>query len=429
MAVDSLKNAWNVADLRKKIGFTLLMFLIFRIGAHIPIPFIDTEALKKMLGSGGMFDFMDTLSGGSFKRMTVFALSITPYVTASIILQLLTIVIPSLERLSKEGDYGRKKITQYTRYSTVALGFIQAFGLTIGIRASLSIPSPGLRWPIYLLVALVLTAGTAFLMWLGEAITEKGIGNGISLIIFAGIVSRIPSAIGYLWSLLAVREINLFSIIGLLIIVTFITAGVIYVQEGQRRVSVQYAKRVVGRRVYGGQSSHIPLKVNQAGVIPVIFAISLLALPNTIATWLPSTSGFSIFVRTWFSMNGTLNSIPYLVVYAMLIIFFTYFYTAVTFNPIDVADNLKKYGGFIPGLRPGRPTAEYLSKILSRITLAGGLFLALIAVLPTLVIGLTGLKNINFGGTSLLIVVGVALETMKQIESQLMSRHYQGFMK
>jgi len=428
MIVDSLKNAWNVADLRKKIGYTLLMFLIFRIGAHIPIPFVDHAVLKKMLGSGGMFDFMDTLSGGSFKNLTVFALGIMPYVTASIILQLLTIVVPSLERLSKEGQFGQKKIAEYTRYGTVILGFIQAFGLTYGIRASLTISSPALKWPIYLLVALVLTAGTSFLMWLGEAITEKGVGNGISLIIFAGIVSRIPGAIGSMWSLLAVHEISVFAVISLLIIVVLITAGVVYVEQGQRRVSVQYAKRVVGRRVYGGQSSHIPLKVNQAGVIPVIFAISLLAFPQTIASWVP-TSTFARFVTTWFSMNGSLTSIPYLVIYGALIIFFTYFYTAVTFNPIDVADNLKKYGVFIPGLRPGRPTAEYLSKILSRITLAGGLFLALIAVLPTLVIGLTGLKNIYFGGTSLLIVVGVALETMKQIESQLMSRHYQGFMK
>ncbi|AFM39576.1 protein translocase subunit secY/sec61 alpha [Desulfosporosinus acidiphilus SJ4] len=428
MIFDSLKNAWNVADLRKKIGYTLLMFLIFRIGAHIPIPFVNHEVLKNMLGTGGMFDFMDTLSGGSFKRLTVFALSITPYVTASIILQLLTIVIPSLERLSKEGEYGRKKITQYTRYGTVALGFIQAFGLTFGIRTALMVPSSAWKWAVYLLVALVLTAGTAFLMWLGEAITENGVGNGISLIIFAGIVSRVPSALGYLYSLFTVHEINIFSLLGLAVIVVFIIAGVIYVQEGTRRVSVQYAKRVVGRRVYGGQSSHIPLKVNQAGVIPVIFAISLLAFPQTIATWMP-TSGFARFVNTWFSMNGTVQSIPYLLVYGVLIIFFTYFYTAVTFNPADVADNLKKYGGFIPGLRPGRPTAEYLSKILSRITLAGGIFLALIAILPTIVMGLTGLKNIYFGGTSLLIVVGVALETMKQIESQLMSRHYQGFMK
>ena len=428
MAVDSLKNAWNVADLRKKIGYTLLMFLIFRIGAHIPTPFIDRDILNEMFGSGAMMNFMNTISGGSFKSLSVFALSITPYITASIIFQLLTVVVPSLERLSKEGDYGRKKITQYTRYATVILGFIQAFGLTFGIRGALTIPSPAMKWPIYLLVALVLTAGTAFLMWLGEAITEKGIGNGISLIIFAGIVSQIPSAITSLFSMLRVGEINVLSIIGLLLIVTFIIAGVIYVHEGQRRVTVQYAKRVVGRRVYGGQSSHIPLKVNQAGVIPVIFAISLLAFPQTIASWMP-TSGFSRFVNVWFSMNGSLTSIPYLLLYGALIIFFTYFYTAITFNPVDVAENLKKYGGFIPGLRPGRPTAEYLSKILNRITLAGGLFLALIAVLPTLVIGLTGLKNIYFGGTSLLIVVGVALETMKQIESQLMSRHYQGFMK
>ena len=428
MIADSVKNAWNIADLRKKIGYTLLMFLIFRIGAHIPTPFIDRDTLNQMFGSGAMMNFMDTISGGSFKSLSVFALSITPYITASIIFQLLTVVLPSLERLSKEGNYGRKKITQYTRYATVVLGFIQAFGLTFGIRSALIIPSPEMKWPIYLLCTLVLTAGTTFLMWLGEAITEKGIGNGISLIIFAGIVSRVPSAITSLWEMLRVREINLLSIIGLILIVIFITAGVIYVQEGQRRVSVQYAKRVVGRRVYGGQSSHIPLKVNQAGVIPVIFAISLLAFPQTISTWIP-TSGFSRFINTWFSMNGSVTSIPYLLIYGVLIIFFTYFYTSITFNPADVAENLKKYGGFIPGLRPGRPTADYLSKILSRITLAGGLFLALIAVLPTLVIGLTGLKNIYFGGTSLLIVVGVALETMKQIESQLMSRHYQGFMK
>lgn len=428
MAVDSLKNAWNVGDLRKKIGYTLLMFLIFRIGAHIPTPYIDRETLNQMLGSGAIMNFINTISGGSFKSLSVFALSITPYITASIILQLLTIVIPALERLSKEGDFGRKKITQYTRYSTVGLGFFQAFGLTYGIRAAVMVPSPAMQWPTYLLIAIVLTAGTTFLMWLGEAITEKGIGNGISLIIFAGIVSRIPSAITSLWDMLQVGEINALSIIGLLLIIVFITAGVIYVQEGQRRVTVQYAKRVVGRRVYGGQSSHIPLKVNQAGVIPVIFAVSLLAFPQTIASWMP-TSGFAQFINTWFSMNGSLTSIPYMLVYGALIIFFTYFYTTITFNPVDVADNLKKYGGFIPGLRPGRPTAEYLTKVLNRITLAGGLFLALIAVLPTLVIGITGLKNIYFGGTSLLIVVGVALDTMKQIESQLMSRHYQGFMR
>lgn len=429
MIIDSLKNAWKVAELRKKIGFTLLMFLIFRIGAHIPIPFINHDTLKNMVGSGSIFDFLDTFSGGSFKRFTVFALSITPYITASIILQLLTIVLPSLERLAKEGEFGRKKITQYTRYGTVVLGFVQGLGLTLGLRAALVIPSPNLRWPIYLLVTLILTAGTAFLMWLGERITEKGIGNGISLIIFAGIVARVPDGLKYIWGLLKVGEIGALSVIGLLLIGAGIIAGVVFIQEGQRRVQVQYAKRVVGRRVYGGQTSHIPLKVNQAGVIPIIFAISLLAFPGTIGTWMPATSSYAQFVNRWLTMNGTVYSIPYLIVYAMLIIFFTYFYTAVTFNPVDVADNIKKYGGFIPGLRPGRATSDYLAKILSRLTLAGGLFLALIAVLPSLIIGLTGIKNIYLGGTSLLIVVSVALETMKQLESMLMQRHYQGFMK
>lgn len=428
MILDSLKNAWKVADLRKKIGFTLLMFLIFRIGAHIPIPFVNHNVLRDMLGSGSIFDFFDTISGGSFKRMTVFALNITPYITASIILQLLTIVIPSLERLAKEGDYGRKKITQYTRYGTVILGFVQGLGLTLGIRNALLIPSEAWRWPTYLLITVVLTAGTAFLMWLGEAITEKGIGNGISLIIFAGIVSRVPDGLKSIYSMLKVGEVNAFSVIILVVLALLVIAGVVYIQEGQRRINVQYAKRVVGRRVYGGQSSHIPLKVNQAGVIPIIFAISLLAFPQTISTWMP-TSGLAVFVNRWFSMNGTVYSIPYLVLYGAMILFFTYFYTAVTFNPVDVADNLKKYGGFIPGLRPGRATADYLAKVLNRITLAGGLFLAVIAVLPSMFIGLTGFKNIYFGGTSLLIVVGVALDTMKQLESQLMMRHYQGFMK
>ncbi|HVJ47517.1 preprotein translocase subunit SecY [Desulfitobacterium sp.] len=429
MIVDSLKNAWKVAEIRNKIGFTLLMFLIFRIGAHIPIPFIDHTVLSNMIGTGSIFDFLDTFSGGSFKRFTVFALSITPYITTSIILQLLTIVIPSLERLAKEGQYGQKKITQYTRYGTVILALVQGFGLTYGLRAALLVPSASLKWPIYLLVTLILTAGTAFLMWIGERITEKGIGNGISLIIFAGIVARVPDGFKYIWGLLNVGEIGAPSVIGLIVIGAAIIAGVVFIQEGQRKIKVQYAKRVVGRRVYGGQASFIPLKVNQAGVIPIIFAISLLAFPSTIATWMPATSSYAQFVNRWFTMNGTVDSIPYLIVYAVLIIFFTYFYTAVTFNPVDVADNIKKYGGFIPGLRPGRATSDYLSKILSRLTLAGGLFLALIAVIPSLIIGLTGIKNISIGGTSLLIVVSVALETMKQMESLLMQRHYQGFMK
>ncbi|NLP43416.1 MAG: preprotein translocase subunit SecY [Peptococcaceae bacterium] len=429
MILETLRDAWGVPSIRKKIGFTLLMLLVFRIGAHIPIPFMNRELLTDMMGSGGIFDFFNTFSGGSLKRFSVFALSIMPYITASIIIQLLTVVIPYLERLSKEGEEGRKKIVQYTRYGTVVLGFINGLGLTIGLRGALVIPDESYRIPIYLMIALVLTAGTAFLMWLGEQITERGIGNGISIIIFAGIVAGVPDAIKYLAGLLMVGEIGWFSILSLLIISALIIAGVVFIQEGQRRIPVQYAKRVVGRKVYGGQSSHIPLKVNQAGVIPIIFGISLMAFPATIATWLPQNSGFALFANKWLTMNGSIYSIPYLTVYALLIIFFTYFYTGITFNPVDVAENLKKYGGFIPGIRPGRPTSDYLFKILGKVTMAGGLFLALIAVLPSLVMGITGIENIYLGGTSLLIVVSVALDTMKQMEAQLMQRHYQGFLK
>jgi preprotein translocase subunit SecY len=428
MIVDSLKNIWKVADLRRKILFTLLMFLIFRIGAHIPVPFIDRGKLLAMIGEGTLVQFFDAISGGAFKNFTVFAMSIAPYINASIIMQLLTVVFPRLQELAKEGDEGRKRIQQYVRYGTVVLGFIQALGLSIGLQGALAIPNAGYKWPVLLLVTLVLTAGTAFLMWLGEMITERGIGNGISLIIFAGIVSRVPDGLKYIISMVRVGSANILSLVALALIMVAVIAGIVYIQEGQRRIPVQYAKRVVGRKVYGGQSTHIPLKVNQAGVIPVIFAISLLAFPQQIAQWFPG-SGYASFINNWFTMNGTLRSIPYLLVYAMLIIAFTYFYTGISFNPIDVADNMKKYGGFIPGLRPGRPTAEYISKVLGRVTMAGALFLALIAVLPSIIIGLTGFKNIYFGGTSLLIVVGVALETMKQLESHLLMRHYQGFMK
>jgi len=429
LILDSLRDAWKVPSIRNKIGFTLLMLLVFRIGAHIPIPFMDRDLLKEMMGSGGLFDFFNTFSGGSLKRFSVFSLSIMPYITASIIIQLLTVVIPALERLAKEGQDGRKKIQQYIRYSTVVLGFIQGFGLTMGLRGALMIPNQSMKWPIYLMITIVLTAGTAFLMWLGEQITENGIGNGISLIIFAGIVAGIPDAVKYLVGLLKVGEISYMTILALLFICALIIAGVVYIQEGQRRIPVNYAKRVVGRKVYGGQSSHIPLKVNQAGVIPIIFGISLMAFPATIATWLPQTSAFVLFANKYMSMNGTSFSIPYLLCYAILIVFFTYFYTGITFNPMDVAENLKKYGGFIPGIRPGRPTSDYLMKILGKVTLAGGVFLAIIAILPSMIMGLTGIQNIYLGGTSLLIVVSVALETMKQMESQLMQRHYQGFMK
>ncbi|MGI6712059.1 MAG: preprotein translocase subunit SecY [Bacillota bacterium] len=416
--LSTLKSAWKIEELRKKILFTLGMFLIFRIGAHIPVPGVDSEALKGLL-SQNIFGFIDVVSGGAFKKFTVFAMGIMPYINASIIMQLLTVVIPYFEKLSKEGQEGRKKIIQYTRYGTVVLGFLQAVGMSFYLKGALINQSIF----TYIVIAITLTAGTAFLMWLGELITEKGIGNGISLIIFAGIVSRLPSGISTVIKYLSTGETSVFAVLAFVIIAVVIIAGIVTIHEGQRRIPVQYAKRVVGRRIYGGQSTHIPLKVNQAGVIPVIFAMSILMFPTTIAAYFPNNS-----VAIWITKVLSFRHPLYMIIYALLIIFFTYFYTAVTFNPSDVAENMKKYGGFIPGLRPGRPTAEYIDRVLTRITLAGAIFLAFIALLPNLVMAVTGL-DLYFGGTSLLIVVGVALETMKQMESQMLMRHYQGFMK
>lgn len=419
--LETLQSAWKAKDIRAKIIFTLMMFLVFRFGAHIPVPGVDTVAFREMLAGGTIFGFLDVISGGALRNVTVFAMGIMPYINASIIMQLLTVVVPYLEKLAKEGEEGRKKIVQFTRYGTVVLGFIQAAGMSVFFGRSGILEET--TFASYVVVTISLTAGTAFLMWLGELITEKGIGNGISLIIFAGIVSGIPGGIVTLYNYVATGEAGIITIVLFLIMALLIIAGIVYIHEGQRRIPVQYAKRVVGRKVYGGQSTHIPLKVNQAGVIPVIFAMSILLFPSTIAQWFPQ-SGFAQWILSIFNFT----SVPYMIMYAMLIIFFTYFYTAVTFNPQDVADNMKKYGGFIPGLRPGRPTSEYIDRVLSRITLAGALFLAFIALMPNFIMSITGL-NIAFGGTGLLIVVGVALETMKQLESQLMMRHYQGFMK
>lgn len=423
--LESLQNAWKVEELRKKIVFTLLMFLVFRIGAHVPVPGINPDILEKLF-EGQLFGIFDVISGGAFRRLSVFAMSITPYINASIIMQLLTIVIPRLEQLSKEGEAGRKVIVQYTRYGTVLLGFIQAIGMAIALGRPMQGMPPAINNPgfgSYLLVAITLTAGTAFLMWLGEMITEKGIGNGISLIIFAGIVSRIPTGTVSILKQLSAGTISVVSIIVLVILGLLIIAGVVAVNEGQRRIPVQYAKRVMGRKVYGGQSTHIPLRVNQAGVIPIIFAMSLMLFPVQIARWIDHP--WARAVESSLGFGTALNS----VLYALLIIFFTYFYTAIIFNPMDVADNLKKYGGFVPGLRPGRPTGEYINRVLTRLTLAGAVFLALIAILPNFMIAFTKIPTLYFGGTALLIVVGVALETMKQFESYLLMRHYQGFMK
>ncbi|CEP68025.1 Protein translocase subunit SecY [Moorella glycerini] len=419
--INTLVSAWKLEDLRKKIFFTLMMFIVFRFGAHVPLPGINNAVLQELVRGGTILGFFDVISGGAFKRFTVFAMGIMPYINASIIMQLLTVVIPALERLAKEDIEGRKKIIQYTRYGTVILGLLQALGMALYLARSGAFLRPGLH--NYLVVAVMLTAGTAFLMWLGELITERGIGNGISLIIFAGIVSRLPAGAVSIYQYLTSGEVSIISLLLFAIIAVVIIAAVVAMQQGERRITVQYAKRVVGRRIYGGQSTHIPLKVNQAGVIPVIFAMSILLFPSTLASWFPHSSLAQAIVRFFDP-----RSVFYMILYALLIIFFTYFYTAVTFNPQDVADNMKKYGGFIPGLRPGRPTAEYIERILSRITLAGAIFLAFIAVLPNILMAITGI-NVYFGGTSLLIVVGVALETMKQLESHLLLRHYQGFMK
>ncbi|MBO5365121.1 MAG: preprotein translocase subunit SecY [Peptococcaceae bacterium] len=415
--LSTLKSAVKAEDTRKKILFTLMMFLVFRIGTHIPVPNINSEVIHQLTEQAKLLGFFDMISGGAFKNFSIFAMSITPYINASIIMQLLTVIIPKLEQLAKED---RKKIAEYTRYLTVVLAFVQAIGVSFGFKGALVNTSIG----SIALVALTLTAGTACLMWIGELITEKGIGNGISLIIFAGIVSRIPNGCLTLYSYIVekgaigVLVVLLFAVIALAAIV-----AVVAIQEGQRRIPVQYAKRVVGRKVYGGQSTHIPIKVNSAGVIPVIFAMSILMFPGTIASFFPN-SGFAQTITNIFDVSG----IFYNILYALLIVFFTYFYSAISFNPVDVAENIKKNGGFIPGLRPGRPTSDYISKVMSRITLFGAIFLAAIAVLPAIIMGLTGLE-LYFGGTALLIVVGVALDTMKQLEASLLMRSYEGFMK
>jgi preprotein translocase subunit SecY len=417
----TLRNAWKIPDLRKKLIYTMMMIVIFRLGAAIPVPGIDKAKLAELFTNSGegLIGFFNLMSGGSFKNFTIFALGISPYITASIIMNLLQIAIPSLEALAKEGEEGRKKMARYTRYGTVVLALIQAFGFSVGIFKNAFI-SPG---TLSILVSVVtLTAGVAFLMYLGEKITENGIGNGISLFIFAGIISRLPS--GIISTAMRVRtgDVNVLNVLIFVIVAIAVIVGVIYIQEGKRKIPVQYAKRVIGRKMYGGQSTHIPLKVNQAGVIPVIFAMSLLMFPITISQFWPN-SGFYY----WISNNMNTQTVLYNVLYAILIIFFTYFYTSVTFNPIEVATNMKENGGYIPGIRPGRPTSDYLNRTLTRITLAGAIFLATIAILPNIILAL-GSLDIRFGGTSLLIAVGVSLDTTKQIEAQMMMRHYKGFL-
>lgn len=408
-------------ELKDRILFTMVMFFVFRLGVHIPVPGVDTSILESLFSSGNLFGFLDLFSGGALSKFSLFAMSITPYINSSIIMQLLTSVIPTLEEWRKDGQEGYKKIQKVTRYFTIFLAVVQAFGMTYALRINHALVDNS--WLYFGFIIVVLTAGTCLLMWIGEQITEHGIGNGISLIIFCGIVARFPEAISTVIEYLKIGTISPFQLLLFVIIALGMIIMVIEVNEGQRRVSIQYAKRVVGRKMYGGHTSYIPLKVNQAGVIPIIFASSVLMFPVTIGQfvdipWVKTVAG-------WFAWGTPLQT----TLYVLMILFFTYFYTAVSVNIAEMSDNIKKYGGFIPGLRPGKPTTDYLDKIMSRITLAGAIFLALIALMPNVVGWITGIEGIYFGGTALLIVVGVALDTMKQVESLVLMRHYQGFMK
>ncbi len=422
-------NAFKVPDLRKKILFTLFIIAIYRFGSHVPVPIVDIDRLTqafKSQGQGGFLSFIDLFSGGALTRMAVFGLGIMPYITSSIIMQLLTVVIPKLEQWQKQGETGIKKINQWTRYVTVVLALLQSTGLVFLFHSGaqqlngVDVFRPGtFTAPNIALIVLIFTAGTALIMWMGELITQRGIGNGMSVLIFASVISRLPTE-GRSILLQSNAKFVVVLLIGLALVV-----AVVFVEQGQRRIPVQYAKRVVGRRMTTGGSTYIPLKVNQAGVIPIIFASSVLYFPTLLAS-VYHASWFTNFVNNYVTNQ---RSLVYMAIYGMLIVFFAYFYTAIAFNPVDTADNLRKYGGFIPGIRPGQPTANYLNDVLVRITLPGSLFLAAIALLPSIVFAFWVIQQFPFGGTSLLITVGVALETMKQLESQLLMRHYEGFLK
>jgi preprotein translocase subunit SecY len=427
--VSAFSSIAKIPELKRRILFTLLMLAVYRLGCQIPTPGINADALMRFFAAqrGTIFGLFDMFSGGALQRLSVFALGIMPYISAAIIIELLKVVIPAIDKLYKEGEAGQKKIKQYTRYGTIAISAVQGIGIAVGLESMTGgmghmpvVLHPG--WPFRLMTVLTLTSGTAFIMWLGEMITERGIGNGISLIIFAGIVARMPSALGQTGELMKTGEI-LPILIALLVVVMVVVVGfIVFMEKGQRRVQVQYARRVVGRRMYGGQSTHLPLKVNTSGVIPPIFASSLLMFPATVAGFIHNQ-----WVK-WAADAMSPGSLFHEFIYVALIIFFCYFYTAVTFNPVDVADNLKKWGGYVPGLRPGKPTSDYIDRILTRITLGGAIYVSAVCVLPTILI-----RKFNvpfyFGGTALLIVVGVAMDTMSQIESHLLTRHYEGFMK
>ncbi|MGI5908311.1 MAG: preprotein translocase subunit SecY [Christensenellales bacterium] len=416
----TLKNAWAIEELRRKILYTLLILFIVRLGCYIPIPGVDVAYVAEQIGASGILGFMSMITGGALGNFTLFALGIGPYITASIIMNLLQVAIPALERLAKEGEEGRRKIAQYTRRFTVVLAFIQAIAiiLSLGPRAVTTT-----NWFNYLTIGLCLTAGAMIVMWLGERITEKGIGNGISLIIFTGIVARVPMQIIALVETAVIDATMIWTIPAFAAFVLVIITGVTFVDLGERRIPVQYAKRVVGRKMYGGQSTHIPMKVNATGVLPLIFAMTLLQFPGMIAGFWPE-SGFNIWYQAWMGPGTPIN----LVLMALLIVFFTYFYTTISFNPVEISKNMQQNGGFIPGIRPGKPTSDHLAKISSRITMFGAIFLAVIAVIPSMISSLLGIQII-FGATSVLILVSVALETNKQLDAQMLMRSYKGFLK
>jgi len=426
--LDALKNIFRIPELKNRVLFSLGMLAVYRVGCHIPTPGIDRIALAHFFkqAQGTLLGLFDMFSGGALERLSVFALGIMPYISSSIIFQLLTVVVPAIEKLSKEGESGRKKITQYTRYGTVVLSVVQGLGIAIGLESmrgpagELVVPAPG--WSFRLLTVLTLTAGTAFIMWLGEQMSERGIGNGISLIIFAGIVVGIPNAIGNTIKLLSAGQLSLFVIVFVLALMFAVIAGIVFVERGQRRLPIHYAKRVVGLKTFNSQSSHLPLKVNMAGVIPPIFASSIIMFPATIANFI------DIPWVQQAAKNLTPGHLIYNVFFVAFIVFFCYFYTAVTFNPIDVAENIKKHGGYIPGIRPGKETSDFMDSVLTRLTFAGAIYISIVCVLPSVLISKFNLP-FYFGGTALLIAVGVGMDTVAQIESHLITRNYEGFLK
>lgn len=419
--LQTLRNAFKVKDIRTKLLYTLLLLLIYRLGCFIPVPGVNSAYIAAQVAQYDILGFLDLMAGGSFSNFTIFAMGITPYINASIIMNLLTIAIPALERMAKEGEDGRKKIEKVTRFAAVVLSFVQAIGITLGLGADAVMDTSVFS---YLTIGLVITAGTTFLMWMGERITELGIGNGTSLLIFTSIISRVPNTVFNIGRQVLDNTLNAWMLPILLLLVLALVTGVTFVDSGVRRIPVQYAKRVVGRKMYGGQSTHIPMRVNSTGVMPLIFAMTIMQFPGMIVQFWP-TSGFASFYRSYLQQGTPV----YFVIYFLLIIAFAYFYSSISFNPIDVSRNMQQYGGFIPGIRPGRPTSDYLKRISTRLTLFGALFLAVIAAVPTLFSSLLGGAQTAFGATSILIMVSVALETSKQLESQLLMRHYKGFLK